>query len=33
MTSPFFHKSLGRPCVDDERVLSGIIFVDRNGLR
>ncbi|WP_367160853.1 IS5 family transposase [Kozakia baliensis] len=30
---PFFPKSHGRPCVDDRRVLSGIIFVNRNGLR
>lgn len=30
---PFFPKSHGRPRVDDRRVLSGIIFVDRNGLR
>jgi transposase len=26
-------KSRGRPRVDDQRVLSGIIFVNRNGLR
>ena len=31
--SPFFPKSHGRPRVDDRRVLSGIIFVNRNGLR
>jgi len=30
---PFFPKSHGRPRVDDQRVLSGIIFVNRNGLR
>lgn len=30
---PFFPKSHGRPRVDDRRVLSGIVFVDRNGLR
>jgi transposase len=30
---PFFPKSHGRPRVDDRRVLSGIIFVNRNGLR
>ena len=30
---PFFPKSHGRPRVDDCRVLSGIIFVNRNGLR
>ncbi len=29
----FFPKSHGRPRVDDRRVLSGIIFVNRNGLR
>ena len=29
---PFFPKSRGRPRVDDRRVLSGIIFVQRNGL-
>ena len=31
--APFFPKSHGRPRVDDRRVLSGIIFVNRNGLR
>jgi len=31
--SPFFPKSHGKPRVDDRRVLSGIIFVNRNGLR
>jgi len=30
---PYFPKSHGRPRVDDRRVLSGIIFVNRNGLR
>ena len=30
---PYFPKSHGRPRVDDQRVLSGIIFVNRNGLR
>ena len=30
---PFFPESHGRPRVDDRRVLSGIIFVNRNGLR
>ncbi len=30
---PFFPRSHGRPRVDDRRVLSGIIFIDRNGLR
>ncbi|AHI27558.1 hypothetical protein KOEU_32820 [Komagataeibacter europaeus] len=30
---PFFFKSHGRACVDDRRMLSGIIFVNRNGLR
>ena len=30
---PFFPKSHGKPPVDDRRVLSGIIFVNRNGLR
>ena len=29
----FFPKSHGRPSVDDLRVLSGIIFINRNGLR
>lgn len=29
----FFPKSLGKPRVDDRRVLSGIIFINRNGLR
>ena len=30
---PYFPKSHGNPRVDDRRVLSGIIFVNRNGLR
>lgn len=30
---PFFPKSHGRPLVDDKRVLSGIILINRNGLR
>jgi len=30
---PYFPKSHGRKGVDDRRVLSGIIFVNRNGLR
>ena len=30
---PFFPRSHGRPRVDDRRVLSGIVFVNRNGLR
>lgn len=29
----FFPKSHGKPRVDDRRVLSGIIFVNRNSLR
>ena len=28
----FFPKSRGKPRVDDRRVLSGIIFIQRNGL-
>ena len=31
--SPFFPLSHGMPRVDDHRVISGIIFVIRNGLR
>ena len=31
--APFFPKSRGRARVDDRRVLSGIVFVNRNGLR
>ena len=30
---PFFPRSHGRPRVDDRRVLSGIIFINCNGLR
>lgn len=30
---PFFPKSHGKPGVDDKRVLSGMIFINRNGLR
>ncbi len=30
---PFFPKSRGRPSVDDLRFLSGIILINRNGLR
>lgn len=30
---PFFPKSHGRPRVDDLRVSSGIILINRNGLR
>ena len=30
---PYFSKSRGRARVDDRRVLSGIIFINRNGLR
>ena len=30
---PFFPGSHGRPRVDDRRVLSGMIFINRNGLR
>lgn len=30
---PFFPKSHGKPRVDDRRVLSGIIFINRHGLR
>lgn len=30
---PVFPKSHGRPRVDARRVLSGIIFINRNGLR
>lgn len=29
---PYFPKSQGGPRVDDRRVLSGIIFILRNGL-
>ena len=30
---PCFPKSHGKPRVDDQRVLSEIIFINRNGLR
>ena len=30
---PYFPKSRGKPRVDDRHVLSGIIFINRNGLR
>lgn len=30
---PYCPKSRGKPRVDDRRVLSGIIFINRNGLR
>ena len=30
---PFFPKGHGKPRVDDRRVLSGIIVINRNGLR
>ncbi len=30
---PFFPKSHGKPRVDDRRVLCGIIFISRNGLK
>lgn len=30
---PVFPKRYGKPRVDDRRVLSGIIFINRNGLR
>ncbi len=30
---PFFPKSHGNPQVDDRQALSGIIFINRNGLR
>ncbi len=30
---PFFPKFHGKPRVDDSRVLSGIIFINHNGLR
>lgn len=30
---PFFPKSHGKPRVDDRKVISGIIFINRNGLR
>jgi len=30
---PFFPKSRGKPRVDDRRVLSGIIYIQKNGLQ
>ena len=30
---PYFPTSHGKPGVDDRRILSGIIFINRNGLR
>lgn len=30
---PFFPKSHGKPRMDDRRVLSGIVFVNPDGLR
>jgi len=30
---PFFPRSHGKPRVDDRRVLSGIVFINRNDLR
>jgi transposase len=30
---PYFPRSRGKPRFDDRRVLSGIIFINRNGLR
>ena len=30
---PYFPKPHGKPRIDDQRVLSGIIFINRNGLR
>ena len=30
---PCFPRGHGRPRVDDSRLLSGIIFINRNGLR
>jgi transposase len=32
LLQPFVPKSHGKPLVDDRGVLSGIIFVNRNGL-
>ncbi|EGJ20499.1 putative transposase [Cereibacter sphaeroides WS8N] len=31
--TPFFPKSHGKPRVDDPRALSGMIFINRDGLR
>ena len=33
LLQPLFPKNHGKPRVDDRRVLSGIIFFNRNGLR
>jgi transposase len=30
---PYFPKSRGRPRVDDRKVISGIVYMLRNGLR
>jgi transposase len=30
---PFFPKSRGKPRIDDRRVLSGIIYIKKNGLQ
>ncbi len=30
---PSFSETHGKPRVDDRRVLSGIVFINRNGLR
>jgi transposase len=30
---PFFPNSHGKPRVDDRRMLSGVVFVNRNGRR
>ena len=30
---PYFPRSRGKPRVDDRRILRGIIFINRNGLR
>jgi transposase len=30
---PFFPKARGKPRVDDRRVLSGIIYIQKNGLQ
>jgi len=30
---PIFPKSHGKPLVDDRRILSGIIFINRKGVR
>lgn len=31
--APFFPKAHGKPQVDKKRVLIGVIFINRNGLR